>query len=52
MPVVSLPSLNVPAPPSPNWTLHSSFILPVDLYSSTYFILSSTLEPCSIIIGL
>ena len=52
IPVVSLPSLNVPAPPSPNWTLHLVFIFAFVLYSSTILILSSTGEPCSIIIGL
>ena len=51
-PVVNFPSENVPAPPSPNCTLHSSFNLPVVLYSSTYFWRSSTHEPCSIMIGL
>ena len=51
MPVVNLPSENVPAPPSPNWTFEDVFSLPVFRKTSTDFFLFSTLSPCSITIG-
>ena len=51
IPVVNLPSENVPAPPSPNWTLDKVFNFPVFKKDSTSFFLSSTVFPCSIIIG-
>ena len=51
IPVVNFPSENVPAPPSPNWIFELTFSLPVLANSSTSFILSSTLLPCSITIG-
>ena len=51
IPEVSLPSENVPAPPSPNWILELVSNFPVWKNVSTSFFLSSTFLPCSIIIG-
>ena len=51
MPVVSFPSENVPAPPSPNCTFDEVFNLPVCLNISTDFFLFSTLSPCSTTMG-
>ena len=47
MPVVSFPSENVPAPPSPNWTLELVSSSPVFQKCSTSRVLSSTLRPRS-----
>ena len=51
IPLVNLPSEKVPAPPSPNWTFDNVFSFPVFWNSSTSFFRSSTVFPCSIIIG-
>ena len=51
--VVSLPSENAPAPPSPNCTFDSRFSLQFPIQnSSTVFVLESTSSPLSITIGL
>ena len=52
IPLVSFPSEKVPAPPSPNCTFEYVFNFPVLIKVSTVFFLSSTVWPCSIIIGL
>ena len=51
IPVVNLPSEKVPAPPSPNWTLENGFKILLNKKLSTSFFLSSTVLPCSTIIG-
>ena len=51
IPVVSLPSENVPAPPSPNWTFDEVFKILFFKRLSISFFLSSTFFPCSIIMG-
>ena len=50
--MLSLPSEKVPAPPSPNWTLDSSFKTPASKNLETVFTLLSTSSPLSITIGL
>ena len=52
MPVVSLPSEKVPAPPSPNWMLLSVLSFLLCQKEATCFALSSTSAPLSIIRGL
>ena len=47
VPVVSLPSEKVPAPPSPNWTLEAGLSTPVDQNRSTSAVRSSTGRPRS-----
>lgn len=51
VPVLSFPSENVPAPPSPNCTFEFTLSMPVLQKDFTSFCLSSTLLPRSIIIG-
>ena len=51
MPVVNFPSENVPAPPSPNCTFEKGFNCLSCRKPSTSCFLSSTVFPCSIIIG-
>ena len=50
--VVSFPSEKVPAPPSPNCTFEQVFNIRSFKNNSTSFCLSSTVLPCSTIIGL
>ncbi len=50
-PVVSLPSENVPAPPSPNWTLEVVDRMPVRQKRSTSPVRSSTSRPRSSTMG-
>ena len=50
--VLSFPSENVPAPPSPNWTFESGTRIPVFQKFSTSLFRLSTLLPLSITIGL
>ena len=51
IPVVSLPSEKVPAPPSPNWIFEFGFKIPVLIKLLISFWRSSTDFPCSTIIG-
>ena len=51
VPVFSLPSENVPAPPSPNWTFERTFSSPVAQKRSTSRRLRSTHSPRSSRIG-
>ena len=51
MPVPSLPSEKVPAPPSPNWTLHSGSSSPPARKASTFFFRVSASAPRSRTMG-